>query len=79
MVLLGLIWTFNTFNIIYLITAGGPANETQIFATIAYRVAFTDFLYGQAAAWGVVILSMLLVFGTAYRWVVARSGEETWA
>jgi arabinogalactan oligomer/maltooligosaccharide transport system permease protein len=78
-VLLGLIWTFNMFNIIFLITGGGPANETQIFATFAYRAAFTDFLYGQAAAWGVIILSMLLVFGTFYRWVVARSGEETWA
>jgi len=77
-VLLGLIWTFNMFNIIYLITGGGPANATQIFATFAYRAAFTDFLYGQAAAWGVVILSLLLVFGTTYRWVVARSGEETW-
>ena len=41
--------------------------------------AFTDYLYGQAAAWGVIILSMLLVFGTTYRWLVARSGEETWS
>jgi arabinogalactan oligomer/maltooligosaccharide transport system permease protein len=78
-ILLGLIWTFNMFVIIFLITGGGPANATQIFPTFAYRAAFTDYLYGQAAAWGVIILSMLLVFGTAYRWVVAKSGEETWA
>ena len=64
-ILLGLIWTFNMFNIIFLITGGGPANATQIFPTFAYRAAFTDYLYGQAAAWGVIILSMLLVFGTA--------------
>ena len=63
-ILLGLIWTFNMFNIIFLITGGGPANATQIFPTFAYRAAFTDYLYGQAAAWGVIILSMLLVFGT---------------
>ncbi len=78
-ILLGLIWTFNLFNIIYLITGGGPANATQIFPTFAYRAAFTDYLYGQAAAWGVIILSMLLVFGTGYRWLIARSGEETWS
>jgi arabinogalactan oligomer/maltooligosaccharide transport system permease protein len=78
-ILLGLIWTFNMFNIIFLITGGGPANATQIFPTFAYRAAFTDYVYGQAAAWGVIILSMLLVFGTAYRWLVARSGEETWS
>jgi arabinogalactan oligomer/maltooligosaccharide transport system permease protein len=73
-ILLGLIWTFNMFNIIFLITGGGPANATQIFPTFAYRAAFTDYLYGQAAAWGVIILSMLLVFGTGYRWLVAKSG-----
>ena len=77
MILLGLIWTFNMFNVIFLITGGGPANATQIFPTFAYRAAFTDYLYGQAAAWGVIILSMLLVFGTSYRWLIARSGEET--
>ena len=79
-ILLGLIWTFNMFNIIFLITGGGPANATQIFPTFAYRAAFTDYLYGQAAAWGVIILSMLLVFGTGYRWLVAgaarRPGRE---
>ena len=53
-ILLGLIWTFNMFNIIFLITGGGPANSTQIFATFAYRAAFTDYLYGQAAAYGVI-------------------------
>ena len=78
-ILLGLIWTFNMFNIIFLITGGGPENATQIFPTFAYRAAFTDYLYGQAAAWGVIILSMLLVFGTGYRWLIARSGEETWS
>ncbi|MCP9484517.1 MAG: sugar ABC transporter permease [Gaiellaceae bacterium MAG52_C11] len=78
-ILLGLIWTFNAFNIIFLITAGGPGNATQILTTFAYRAAFTDFLYGQAAAYGVILLSMLLVFGTLYRRTVARMGEETWA
>jgi arabinogalactan oligomer / maltooligosaccharide transport system permease protein len=78
-VLLGLIWTFNMFNIIFLITAGGPANATQIFPTFAYRAIYTDYLYGQAATWGVIILSILLVFGTGYRWLVAKTGEETWA
>ena len=77
MILLGLIWTFNMFNIIFLITGGGPANATQIFPTFAYRAAFTDYLYGQAAAWGVIILSMLLVFGTSYRWLdrAVRRGD----
>ena len=78
-ILLGLIWTFNMFNIIFLVTGGGPAIATQIFATFAYRAAFTDYLYGQAAAYGVILLSILLVFGTTYRWAVKRAGEESWS
>ena len=69
------------FNIIFLITGGGPANATQIFPTFAYRAAFTDYLYGQAAAWGVIILSILLVFGTGVplgssRRAARRPGRE---
>lgn len=78
-ILLGLIWTFNMFNVIYLVTGGGPANATQIFPTFAYRAVYTDYTYGVGAAWGVIILSILLVFGTTYRWAIARTGEETWA
>jgi arabinogalactan oligomer/maltooligosaccharide transport system permease protein len=78
-ILLGLIWTFNMFNVIFLITGGGPAGATHIFATYAYQDAFDFKLYGQASAYGVILLSMLLVFGTAYRRVVARLGEETWS
>jgi arabinogalactan oligomer/maltooligosaccharide transport system permease protein len=78
-ILLGLIWTFNMFVVIYLVTGGGPADETQIFATFAYKDAFEYKLYGHAAAYGVVILSMLLVFGNIYRRAVARAGEETWS
>ena len=78
-ILLGIIWTFNMFNIIFLITGGGPGTSTQILVTNAYRYLLDYRLYGVASAWGVIILSILLVFGTAYRKVVARIGEESWA
>jgi arabinogalactan oligomer/maltooligosaccharide transport system permease protein len=78
-VLLGLIWTFNMFNVIYLITGGGPGDATQIFSTFAYRYAFEYRQYGVAAAYGVIILSILLVFSQFYRAVIRRTGEETWS
>jgi arabinogalactan oligomer/maltooligosaccharide transport system permease protein len=78
-ILLGIIWTFNMFNIIFLITQGGPGDETQILTTFAFRY-FNDYnLYGVAAAYGVITLSILLVFGSLYRAVVRRMGEESWA
>ena len=78
-VLLGLIWTFNMFNYIYLITGGGPGDATQIFSTFAYKYAFEYRLYGAAAAYGVIILSILLVFAQFYRAAIRRTGEETWS
>jgi arabinogalactan oligomer/maltooligosaccharide transport system permease protein len=78
-VLLGIIWTFNLFTIIFFVTGGGPGNSTQILVTFAFREFNEAQQWGLAAAWGAIILSMLLVFATAYRFVVAKAGEETWA
>lgn len=78
-ILLGLIWTFNMFNVIYLITGGGPGNATQTFPTFAYQWAFVYRDYGVATAYGVIILSILLVFSQFYRSIIRRMGEETWS
>jgi len=70
--LLGFIWTFNMFNVIYLMTAGGPnlwfgePGSTDILITYVYDVAFIDGQYGVAAAWSVVIFLMLVVFSWSY-------------
>ena len=66
--LLGFIWTFNKFDVIFLVTQGGPAGSTDILVTYAYQVAFQNIRqYAQAASYGVVILSMLIVFASVYR------------
>lgn len=71
--LLGFIWTFNMFNVIYLMTAGRPpvpgmqAGATDILITYVYRVGFQPpFSQGFAAAYSVVIFFMLLGFGLFY-------------
>jgi len=76
-VALGSIWTFNMFNVIYLVSAGKPGNSTNILVTDAYRWAFErGERYGMAAAYGTVIFLILLlwtVFGTR---MVRRKGDE---
>ena len=69
--LLGFIWTFNMFNVIYLMTDGGPnltygPGSTDILITYVYDVAFIDGQYGLAAAWSVVIFAMLVLFSWRY-------------
>jgi arabinogalactan oligomer/maltooligosaccharide transport system permease protein len=75
-VLLGTIWTFNMFPIIFLLTRGGPGDATQILVTYAYERAFQGVRdYSGAATYGVLILSLLLVFSVFYRRTLRRQGE----
>jgi ABC-type sugar transport system permease subunit len=79
-VILGSIWTFNKFEVIYLVSEGRPDGATDILVTESYRWAFERGLaqggaYGYAAAYSVVIFAVLLVYG----WMttrVARAAEE---
>ena len=70
--LLGFIWTFNMFNVIYLMTDGGPnlyfgePGQTDILITYVYDVAFREGAYGVAAAWSVIIFLMLFAFSWRY-------------
>lgn len=59
-VLLGAIWTFNMFNIVFLVSGGEPDGATEILVSQAYRWAFTrGHQYGYAAAYAVLIFLVL--------------------
>jgi arabinogalactan oligomer/maltooligosaccharide transport system permease protein len=74
--LLGVIWTFNQFNIIFLVSEGGPARATEVLATWAWRLGFTQNLqYGIAAAYSVIILIILMIFSIAYIRVLSGSKQ----
>ncbi|MBX7245104.1 MAG: ABC transporter permease subunit [Candidatus Sumerlaeaceae bacterium] len=69
-ILLGAIWTFNMFNVIWLVQGGG--NTVEILATYAFRL-FRDFQdYAGAAAYGTVILVLLLLFSLGYLRILQR-------
>jgi arabinogalactan oligomer/maltooligosaccharide transport system permease protein len=63
-IILSVVWTFNMFNIIFLVTAGEPGGATEILVTQAYKIAFQKYRYGYAAAYSTVIFIILLVYGT---------------
>jgi arabinogalactan oligomer/maltooligosaccharide transport system permease protein len=75
-ILLGTIWTFNQFPVIYLVTRGGPAGSSEILVTYAYRQAFEGIRnYSGSAAWGVLILALLVVMAVVYRRALRVQGE----
>ncbi|MEU3460044.1 sugar ABC transporter permease [Streptomyces sp. NPDC006733] len=75
-ILLGVIWTFNMFPIIFLLLGQTNSGDTDILVTYAYRKAFTGVSdYSGAASYGMVILAILLVFSTFYRRYQAKTEQ----
>ncbi len=64
-VIMGAVWTFNMFNIIYLVSGGAPNGATDILITDAFRWAFERDRYGYAAAYSTIIFVILLLFTLA--------------
>jgi multiple sugar transport system permease protein len=65
-VLLRSIWMFNRFDIIYLLTGGGPRGATTTLPLYAYVQAFVENDFGTAGAASSVIFCLLLTFGIIY-------------
>jgi arabinogalactan oligomer/maltooligosaccharide transport system permease protein len=62
-IILGVIWTFNMFNVIYLVSGGAPENETNILVTEAYYAFKVLNRFGLAAAYSLLIFVILLLYG----------------
>jgi ABC-type sugar transport system permease subunit len=60
-IMLGTVWTFNQFNVIFFITAGGPAGQTELLVTQAYKLIQQEQLYGAAAAFSIIVFFVLLI------------------
>ena len=63
-IILSVIWTFNQFIVIFLVSAGEPGRATEILVTQSYKIAFEQYRYGYAAAYAMVIFVILLAYGT---------------
>lgn len=75
-ILLSIIWTFNSFDLVYVMTKGGPSNATHLLSTYAYLTAFTFIDFGYAAALSVVMLLVLLVFAMIFSRLLKRGSEQ---
>lgn len=76
--LLDVIWTFNVFAVIFLITQGGPFHRSDTLFTYAWSQAFqVPQRYGLGGAYGIIILLILLVFTLIYSRML-RSNETVY-
>ena len=71
--LLRLIWTFNKFDDIFLLTGGGYG--TNVLPVLTYQFSFRAFNFGKGAANAMILLSILVVFMAVYARTVMRTKE----
>ncbi|MEZ4860349.1 MAG: sugar ABC transporter permease [Caldilineaceae bacterium] len=59
--ILSVIWTFNDFSIVWLLTGGGPGHATDVFATYTYKLGFVTSRLGYGQTVSVILAPVLIV------------------
>ena len=75
LVIINIIYSLHVFDLIYVMTGGGPGFSTTVLVQYIYQMAFAEGQMGYASAIGVVLYLLLLVF-TVFQWRVTRQSEN---
>jgi multiple sugar transport system permease protein len=70
--LLAFIYTFKVFDLIYVMTQGGPVNTTTVLPIQIYRLNFQFFRFGEGAAGATLLLVGLMFLAVGYAWLIRR-------
>jgi raffinose/stachyose/melibiose transport system permease protein len=66
---LSVLGSLTQFNLIWIMTRGGPVNASEVMATYMYRYAFIRFQLGYGSAVALVMLVFCLAFSVVYQWL----------
>jgi multiple sugar transport system permease protein len=66
--LFSFIWTISDFQLVYVLTGGGPANSTHLFSTLAYQIAMQAGQLGSGAAVSLAMFPFLLAIVSGLLW-----------
>jgi len=75
-VLFRTIETFKLFDVVYILTEGGPGTATETIGVYVYRLAFQYFRTSQSAALAYIILFVVIVLTSLYLYAVNRRAQE---
>ena len=76
MALLSAIWTFNSFEIIWILTEGGPRSATTTLIVDTYKTAIGNFKFGEGAARAVIIVILLATFSLIYLYFLNKVNKK---
>ena len=74
LLIMNVIYSFQVFDLVFVMTGGGPENATSVLVTYAYDNGFVTRDQGYAAALGLVLLLIMLAF-TAVQWRISRTRD----
>ncbi len=72
---LGFVYTFKVFDLVWVMTKGGPVNATELASTYAYRLSFEQFEFSQGAVAANVLFVILLAVGLLYIRLINQEEE----
>lgn len=73
---LGFIYTFKVYDLVYVMTEGGPVNSTHLLSTYSYKLSFDMFQYSKGASVANVLFLILLLVGMLYLKITMRGEED---
>lgn len=73
---LGFIYTFKVFDLVFVMTNGGPVNATQLLSTYSYKLSFSLFKYSEGSAVANVLFVILLLASLVYLKYTNSEEEE---
>jgi ABC-type sugar transport system permease subunit len=76
-ILLMVVWTFNYFDLVFVMTQGGPAQGTEIAPVLVARFAFQQFDYGSAASVSIIMTIFNILFAILYLSLFRGAGEQS--
>ncbi len=72
LLLLGVIWSFNDFNLVFVMTRGGPINASMVLPVLVREFSFVSFDLGRGSALSVMVFVLLLLLSFFYLRLLAR-------
>lgn len=70
--ILGFVLTFKVFDLVYVMTGGGPVDATEVLSTYSYKQSFTLFKFGQGAAAANVLFICLFLVALVYLRTISK-------
>lgn len=74
--ILGFIYTFKVFDLVYVMTNGGPVNSTHMLSTYSYKLSFDMFKYSKGAAVANILFVILFLVSLLYLKYTYSNEEE---